>query len=123
MSLVSADEQTVLFLNLVENLEHGLSCNGALMEIAVFTVVFVVVFQREYEYERISWKFLDYTDNQPCLDVIEGQPSVFGLLNEVSNIHILFFLYLRTTSKFVVVTLNIRTKLYLFSILPIIDAA
>ena len=40
--------------------------------------------QQEYESERISWQFLDYTDNQPCLDVIEGQPSVFGLLNEVS---------------------------------------
>ena len=45
--------------------------------------------QREYESERISWQFLDYTDNQPCLDVIEGQPSVFGLLNEVSFISVL----------------------------------
>ena len=41
-------------------------------------------FQKEYDSERISWKFMDYTDNQPCLDVLEGQPSVFGLLNEVS---------------------------------------
>lgn len=38
--------------------------------------------QREYEEECISWHHLDYHDNQACLDLLEGQSSVFGLLNE-----------------------------------------
>ena len=45
----------------------------------------MAILQREYEEERISWKLMKYTDNQPCLDVLEGQPSVFGLLNEVKK--------------------------------------
>jgi myosin heavy subunit len=39
--------------------------------------------QKEYEEECIDWQHLTYNDNQPCLDILEGQPSVFGLLNEV----------------------------------------
>ncbi|XP_060581862.1 unconventional myosin-XIX-like isoform X2 [Ruditapes philippinarum] len=38
--------------------------------------------QKEYEEECIDWQHLTYNDNQPCLDILEGQPSVFGLLNE-----------------------------------------
>ncbi|XP_053376032.1 unconventional myosin-XIX-like isoform X2 [Mercenaria mercenaria] len=38
--------------------------------------------QKEYEDECIDWQHLSYCDNQPCLEILEGQPSVFGLLNE-----------------------------------------
>ncbi|KAL4223752.1 Unconventional myosin-XIX [Mactra antiquata] len=38
--------------------------------------------QKEYEEECIDWQHVNYTDNQACLDILEGQPSVFGLLNE-----------------------------------------
>ncbi|KAK3587120.1 hypothetical protein CHS0354_006760 [Potamilus streckersoni] len=38
--------------------------------------------QKEYEEECVEWSHINYTDNQPCLDLLEGQASVFGLLNE-----------------------------------------
>ncbi|XP_068011088.1 unconventional myosin-XIX isoform X1 [Melanerpes formicivorus] len=39
--------------------------------------------QEEYAAEGIQWSFINYQDNQPCLDLIEGNPlSIFSLLNE-----------------------------------------
>ncbi|ESP01793.1 hypothetical protein LOTGIDRAFT_176432, partial [Lottia gigantea] len=38
--------------------------------------------QKEYEIERIEWSNINYTDNQHCLDTLEGTHSIFGLLNE-----------------------------------------
>ncbi|XP_033626962.1 unconventional myosin-XIX-like [Asterias rubens] len=38
--------------------------------------------QEEYTAEGIPWHLFSFTDNQPCLDVIEGKSSVFSLMNE-----------------------------------------
>uniref|UniRef100_A0A6J0T1N4 Unconventional myosin-XIX isoform X1 n=1 Tax=Pogona vitticeps TaxID=103695 RepID=A0A6J0T1N4_9SAUR len=39
--------------------------------------------QEEYTTEGLQWSFVNYQDNQNCLDVIEGAPvSIFSLLNE-----------------------------------------
>ncbi|XP_050410532.2 unconventional myosin-XIX [Patella vulgata] len=38
--------------------------------------------QKEYELERIEWSSINYTDNQPCLNILEGKQSIFGVLNE-----------------------------------------
>ncbi|KAK6190824.1 hypothetical protein SNE40_002603 [Patella caerulea] len=38
--------------------------------------------QKEYELERIEWCSISYTDNQPCLNILEGKQSIFGVLNE-----------------------------------------
>ncbi|NXS07834.1 MYO19 protein, partial [Neodrepanis coruscans] len=39
--------------------------------------------QEEYAAEGLQWSFINYQDNQHCLDLIEGNPlSIFNLLNE-----------------------------------------
>ncbi|EMP37712.1 Myosin-XIX [Chelonia mydas] len=39
--------------------------------------------QEEYAAEGLEWSFINYQDNQSCLDLIEGNPvSIFSLLNE-----------------------------------------
>ncbi|XP_009077368.1 PREDICTED: unconventional myosin-XIX [Acanthisitta chloris] len=39
--------------------------------------------QEEYAAEGLEWSFINYQDNQNCLDLIEGNPlSIFSLLNE-----------------------------------------
>ncbi|NXI57851.1 MYO19 protein, partial [Chloroceryle aenea] len=39
--------------------------------------------QEEYAAEGLQWSFINYQDNQICLDLIEGNPlSIFSLLNE-----------------------------------------
>ncbi|KFP96224.1 Unconventional myosin-XIX, partial [Leptosomus discolor] len=39
--------------------------------------------QEEYAAEGLQWSFINYQDNQTCLDLIEGNPlSIFSLLNE-----------------------------------------
>ncbi|NXO30115.1 MYO19 protein, partial [Cisticola juncidis] len=39
--------------------------------------------QEEYAAEGLQWSFINYQDNQNCLDLIEGNPlSIFSLLNE-----------------------------------------
>ncbi|XP_019366654.1 PREDICTED: unconventional myosin-XIX [Gavialis gangeticus] len=39
--------------------------------------------QEEYAAEGLEWSFINYQDNQSCLDLIEGSPvSIFSLLNE-----------------------------------------
>ena len=40
--------------------------------------------QEEYTKEQINWTFLDFSDNQPCIDVIEGSLGVLALLDEES---------------------------------------
>ncbi|PVF95603.1 hypothetical protein CPB86DRAFT_875543 [Serendipita vermifera] len=41
--------------------------------------------QEEYVREQIQWKFIDFSDNQPCIDVIEGKLGVLALLDEESR--------------------------------------
>ena len=38
--------------------------------------------QQEYKKEEISWNPIDFKDNQPILDAIEGQGSLLALLDE-----------------------------------------
>ncbi|KDQ59406.1 hypothetical protein JAAARDRAFT_153198 [Jaapia argillacea MUCL 33604] len=42
--------------------------------------------QDEYIREEINWTFIDFQDNQPCIDVIEGKLGVLALLDEESRL-------------------------------------
>ncbi|KAL5532985.1 MYO2 [Sanghuangporus sanghuang] len=42
--------------------------------------------QEEYVREEINWTFIDFSDNQPCIDVIEGRLGVLALLDEESRL-------------------------------------
>lgn len=41
--------------------------------------------QEEYVKEEINWTFIDFSDNQPCIDAIEGKLGVLALLDEESR--------------------------------------
>ncbi|XP_070579495.1 unconventional myosin-XV-like isoform X12 [Ptychodera flava] len=42
--------------------------------------------QQEYTREKIHWKFISYTDNQPCLDLISKRPiGIIHLLDDESS--------------------------------------
>jgi Myosin head (motor domain) len=36
--------------------------------------------------EKINWTFIEFFDNQPCIDLIEGKLGILSLLDEVSNL-------------------------------------
>ncbi|XP_077994009.1 unconventional myosin-Va-like isoform X2 [Glandiceps talaboti] len=38
--------------------------------------------QEEYVREQIEWSFIDYYDNQPCIDLIENKLGILDLLDE-----------------------------------------
>ncbi|VDK45691.1 unnamed protein product [Gongylonema pulchrum] len=38
--------------------------------------------QSEYEREEINWIRIDFYDNQPCIDLIEGRPGIIDYLDE-----------------------------------------
>jgi len=42
--------------------------------------------QEEYVREQIDWQFIDFSDNQPCIDLIEGKLGVLSLLDEESRL-------------------------------------
>lgn len=42
--------------------------------------------QEEYLREEIDWKFIDFSDNQPCIDLIEGKLGILALLDEESRL-------------------------------------
>ncbi|RDW89388.1 hypothetical protein BP6252_01420 [Coleophoma cylindrospora] len=42
--------------------------------------------QEEYMREQIDWKFIDFSDNQPCIDLIEGKMGILSLLDEESRL-------------------------------------
>ncbi|KAJ7219033.1 myosin 5 [Mycena pura] len=42
--------------------------------------------QEEYVKEEINWTFIEFADNQPCIDVIEGKLGVLALLDEESRL-------------------------------------
>ncbi|KAJ1918365.1 Myosin type-2 heavy chain 1 [Mycoemilia scoparia] len=44
--------------------------------------------QQEYMREKLqNWKFIDFKDNQPCIDLIEGKPvSILSILDEESRL-------------------------------------
>ncbi|KAK9728893.1 Myosin type-2 heavy chain 1 [Basidiobolus ranarum] len=42
--------------------------------------------QEEYVKEEIAWDFIDFSDNQPCIDLLEGKLGVLALLDEESRL-------------------------------------
>jgi myosin V len=42
--------------------------------------------QEEYMREQIDWKFIDFSDNQPCIDLIEGKLGILTLLDDESRL-------------------------------------
>ena len=42
--------------------------------------------QDEYVREEINWTFIEFSDNQPCIDVIEGKLGILALLDEESRL-------------------------------------
>ncbi|KJH49236.1 myosin head [Dictyocaulus viviparus] len=38
--------------------------------------------QEEYKREKLSWVHIDFCDNQPTIDLIEGRPGIIDYLNE-----------------------------------------
>ncbi|KAK5082943.1 Myosin type-2 heavy chain 1 [Lithohypha guttulata] len=42
--------------------------------------------QEEYIREQIDWTFIDFSDNQPCIDLIEGKLGILALLDEESRL-------------------------------------
>ncbi|KAI0029309.1 myosin 5 [Vararia minispora EC-137] len=42
--------------------------------------------QEEYVKEEINWTFIEFSDNQPCIDVIEGKLGVLALLDEEARL-------------------------------------
>ncbi|KAI9187712.1 Myosin type-2 heavy chain 1 [Blastocladiella emersonii ATCC 22665] len=42
--------------------------------------------QEEYVKEQIAWSFIDFNDNQPCIELIEGRLGILALLDEESRL-------------------------------------
>lgn len=42
--------------------------------------------QEEYVKEQIEWSFIEFSDNQPCIDLIEQRVGILGLLDEESRL-------------------------------------
>ncbi|WFD07005.1 Myosin type-2 heavy chain 1 [Malassezia vespertilionis] len=42
--------------------------------------------QEEYIAEQIPWEFIDFSDNQPCIDMIESKFGILSLLDEESRL-------------------------------------
>lgn len=42
--------------------------------------------QEEYVREEIDWTFIDFSDNQPCIDLIEAKLGILALLDEESRL-------------------------------------
>ncbi|KAJ3218341.1 Myosin type-2 heavy chain 1 [Dinochytrium kinnereticum] len=42
--------------------------------------------QEEYISEKINWSFIDFNDNQPCIDMIENKLGILDLLDEESRL-------------------------------------
>ncbi|KAI9871799.1 MAG: Myosin type-2 heavy chain 1, partial [Watsoniomyces obsoletus] len=42
--------------------------------------------QEEYMREKIDWTFIDFSDNQACIDLIEGKLGILSLLDDESRL-------------------------------------
>ncbi|EGF77626.1 hypothetical protein BATDEDRAFT_13697 [Batrachochytrium dendrobatidis JAM81] len=42
--------------------------------------------QEEYVAEKITWSFIEFNDNQPCIDMIENKLGILDLLDEESRL-------------------------------------
>ena len=61
--------------------------------------------QEEYVKEQIEWSFIDFYDNQPCIDLIENKLGILDLLDEecmvrVTVHYLSFFLVLVSSRKY-----------------------
>ena len=56
--------------------------------------------QAEYIKEEIKWSFIDFTDNQPCIDLIERKMGIIDLLDEQCKV--------LTTKSIIVCTIIIK---------------
>lgn len=43
--------------------------------------------QEEYVREKINWTFIEFSDNQKCIELIEGKLGILSLLDEVSLLY------------------------------------
>lgn len=55
--------------------------------LVIASVVSVCALQEEYAAEGIDWSYVEFIDNQDCLDLLEGSPvnpqlAVFPLIDE-----------------------------------------
>ena len=42
--------------------------------------------QEEYAREQINWQYIEFSDNRPCIDLIEGKLGILSLLDEESRL-------------------------------------
>lgn len=42
--------------------------------------------QEEYQREQINWAYIEFSDNRPCIDLIEGKLGILSLLDEESRL-------------------------------------
>ncbi|KAL7275148.1 Myosin type-2 heavy chain 1 [Rhizina undulata] len=42
--------------------------------------------QEEYAREQINWAYIEFSDNRPCIDLIEGKMGILSLLDEESRL-------------------------------------
>jgi hypothetical protein len=42
--------------------------------------------------EKINWTFIEFFDNQPCIDLIEGKLGILSLLDEVKELCVYFLI-------------------------------
>jgi myosin-5 len=42
--------------------------------------------QEEYVREKINWTFIEFSDNQKCIELIEGKLGILSLLDEESRL-------------------------------------
>lgn len=42
--------------------------------------------QEEYAREQINWQYIEFSDNRPCIDLIEGKMGILSLLDEESRL-------------------------------------
>ena len=46
--------------------------------------------QDEYVKEAIQWSFIDFYDNQPCIDLIEDKMGILTLLDEECKVNLFY---------------------------------
>ncbi|CAF3690457.1 unnamed protein product [Rotaria sp. Silwood1] len=51
--------------------------------------------QEEYMTEEITWSFIQFYDNQPCIDLIESRLGILNLLDEECKLEIVVQLFLK----------------------------
>lgn len=52
-------------------------------------MLILVMLLKEYIREKINWTFIDFSDNQKCIEMIEGKLGILSLLDEVCTVFVL----------------------------------